>query len=177
LRRAVKRCGGKNWRLIADAVPGRSSIQCLHRWKSVLKPGLRKGTWSKEEDVILKRVVADLKAKGRKWTWTQVASHIQGRNGKMCRERWENSLRDNLKKGNWTAEEDEIIIREHEDLGNRWSEISKKLEGRTANAVKNRWNGTLKKKRRLLEEKREFVSKKARRTKGNSPNACVSSSS
>jgi hypothetical protein len=31
----------------------RTDVQCLHRWNKVLKPGLHKGTWTKEEDQVV----------------------------------------------------------------------------------------------------------------------------
>ena len=42
-------------------------------------------------------------------------------------------------KGDWTAEEDELIVQKQKEMGNKWSKISKMLLGRTENAVKVRW--------------------------------------
>jgi hypothetical protein len=39
--------------------------------------------------------------------------------GKSCRLRWINYLRPDLKRGNFTAEEEETIIRLHSLLGNK----------------------------------------------------------
>ena len=58
LRAAVNTHEGKNWKAIADMVPDRDDRQCLHRWTYTLKPGIRKGRWSQEEDDVLKQVVA-----------------------------------------------------------------------------------------------------------------------
>lgn len=45
---AVNEHGAKNWKKIAELVPGRSDVQCLHRWQKVLNPELVKGPWTEE---------------------------------------------------------------------------------------------------------------------------------
>ena len=49
-----------------------------------------------------------------------------------------------MRKGPWTEEEDLVIVTMQREAGNCWAAMAKQLRGRTNNAIKNRWNGTIK---------------------------------
>ena len=71
--------------------------------------------------------------------WSQIAAHLDGRTGEQCRQRFYSRPTKKYKKGGWTKEEDETIIRMHDEHGNRWSEIAKRLADRSESSIKNRW--------------------------------------
>ncbi|KAL5542924.1 hypothetical protein UlMin_010634 [Ulmus minor] len=87
--------------------------------------------------------------------WFHIAQMLPGRNGKQCRYRWHNHLRLGIKKDTWSEEEDLILIQAHSSIGNKWSEIAKKLYGRTENSIKNHRNAT----KRRQNSKRKIRSK------------------
>ena len=137
----VKLYNYRNWKTISKNIPGRSSIQCLHRWTKILQPGLVKGPWTPQEDQKLH----DWVKKHGATKWTLCAEGIPGRSGKQCREHWNNSLNPDVKKGSWSSEEDYLIMVFYKKYGGSWKKIIPIFNKRTENSIKNRFFSQLRK--------------------------------
>ena len=148
LKKLVVEHNAKNWKQIAEGLPGKTPTQCLHRWQRVLNPDVVKGPWKATEDERLRELVEKIGSKH----WSRIAQEMQGRNGKQCRERWINHLKPDISKEPWSKVEEDILISAHASMGSKWSEMEKLLKGRTENAIKNHWHSTLRKRKEQTAE-------------------------
>ena len=125
----------------------RASVSVQRGTSSTSSKGSRPWTPAEEHDLMK---LVDIYGNKR---WSYIAQLINGRTGKQCRERWLNHLRPNIKKDEWSAEEERILAEGHAKLGTKWSSLAKLLPGRTENSIKNHWNATLRCKGRLRSSK------------------------
>ena len=146
----------QNFSEISKKIPGRSNTQCRLRW-NIIKKTLKKGQWSIYEDKLLKDWI---KTNGPK-KWEQCGKFINGRSGKQCREHWSNCLNPELVKGEWTNEEDFLIMQFYEKCRGSWKKIIRLFNGRTENAIKNRFFSQLRKiaSKNMTISERKFCSK------------------
>ncbi|XP_010257627.1 PREDICTED: transcription repressor MYB5-like [Nelumbo nucifera] len=121
----------------ASAVSSTSKTPCCS------KVGLKRGPWTPEEDELLSSYIRR-EGVGRWRTLPKRAGLL--RCGKSCRLRWVNYLRPCVKRGHIAPDEEDLILRLHRLLGNRWSLIAGRIPGRTDNEIKNYWNTHLSKK-------------------------------
>ncbi|XXG87639.1 hypothetical protein AAC387_Pa11g2277 [Persea americana] len=112
------------------------------------KMGTKKGPWTPEEDIILVTYIQEHGAGN--WRAVPAKTGLL-RCSKSCRLRWTNYLRPGIKRGNFTENEEKMIIHLQALLGNRWAAIASYLPQRTDNDIKNYWNTHLKKKLKKLQ--------------------------
>ena len=146
LTNLVKIYNYKNWKSISQHIPGRTAIQCLHRWTKILQPGLVKGPWTAQEDAKL----FDWVKRQGPTKWTLCSEIIPGRSGKQCREHWNNSLNPDVKKGSWTSEEDFLIMFFYQKYNGSWKKIIPIFNKRTENSIKKNCNNENSKQRKKI---------------------------
>ena len=117
-----------------------TDIHCIIS-RNKIKSNIKKGQWSIQEDNLLKDWIK--KYGPRKWE--QCGKFIQGRSGKQCREHWNNCLNPDLIKGEWTTEEDFLIMQFYEIYKGKLKKIMHLFNGRTDNSIKNRFFSQLRK--------------------------------
>ena len=153
----IQKHGDKNWKQISRLHMNgmeRTPVQCLHRWKKVLKPGIVKGPWTADED----QIIINLWNQGTR-KWSEIASYVTGRLGKQCRERWINHLDPTVCKNPWAEHEMRTLLIAHGVLGNKWRDIAAKLPGRSENNIKNKFHSLVRKlnsRKRCYSEFKDF---------------------
>nr|GMD27811.1 transcription factor MYB111-like [Ipomoea batatas] len=97
------------------------------------KVGLKRGRWTAEED----RILTDYIHANGEGSWRSLPKNAGLlRCGKSCRLRWINYLRSDLKRGKFSPQEEEIIIKSHAILGNRRVGSEKSIENLETNLAK-----------------------------------------
>jgi hypothetical protein len=159
---------GKQWSAIASNIPNRTATQIAARWEKCIDPKLTKGTFTREEDQVIRSFVQENGTR----SWPKITRALPHRTPKQCRERWFNNLDPSVVKDPWTCEEDRRIFEAYIANGPKWSVIAHELPGRTDNAIKNRWNASISKRLRIVENGEQIlgpskVRKYSRRKVGN----------
>ncbi|KAI4219910.1 MAG: hypothetical protein L6R36_007995 [Xanthoria steineri] len=101
--------------------------------------------WTAEEDSNLQREVESQMAanNGSVHDWNSVALRIDGRSNKDCRKRFYNGMADALRKGPWTSEEDQMLVRLINKHGTAWAVVAPEMGTRSDAECSKRWQHCL----------------------------------
>jgi len=111
------------------------SSTVIFNYYSESKSKKAKKKFTSEEDEIIVNYVQKHGAKN----WRFLTTILKNRTSRQIRERWVNYLDPNVSHGEWTKEEDELILELFNQNGTKWSVISKSFLNRTDVMIKNRF--------------------------------------
>jgi hypothetical protein len=131
---------GKKWKWVASQIPGKKDTQCRSRWERI-RPGMRQGRWTTEEDRILMHYYMVHKDK-----WSEIAKYLENRTGKQVRDRIKNVFDARISRDEFTPEQDEFVYKVFVHVGPKWKHIRDVyFPDRTADFIKNRFYSHYKK--------------------------------
>lgn len=130
----------KTWNEISKSLDKCRKV-CYKKYKYTLEPSIKKGKWTVVEDSLLSILVKEIGP-----NWSLISKFINGRIGIQCRQRYMHSLlthyegkNNNIKKGRWSASEDELLIKYHGQFGNKWARIGREMETRNGRQCEHRF--------------------------------------
>ena len=94
--------------------------------------------WTRNDDQKLKLYYDQLINKfADKGMWLEVAKRFPGRSNEQCRKRWKYKLDPNLKRNDWSQDEDATLLKLQANFGNKWTKIGKVINNRSDIDIKN----------------------------------------
>ncbi|CAN0519602.1 unnamed protein product, partial [Ectocarpus sp. 12 AP-2014] len=71
--------------------------------------------------------------------WKEIAAEVKTRNHVQCLQRWKKVLTPGLVKGQWTPEEDKLLVSIVNEGHKNWGSLSARVPGRTSKQCRERW--------------------------------------
>ena len=96
--------------------------------------------FKQDEDLMLKTLV---QIYGNQ-NWVKIASFMDGRNARQCRDRWNHYISQDRESKEWTSYEDSMLLECVKLFGANWSRIALSFVNRSNLDIKNRYKHILK---------------------------------
>jgi hypothetical protein len=135
---------GRRWSSISINFNGKTAQHCNLRYCSI-NPSNKKGAWEPFED---KKIIEGVKNHSNHWSRIAKA-FFTNRTGKQVRDRYINYLDPKINKGKFSTEEDLQILELYNKYGSKWCLIKQFLPGRSSDCIKNRFNSSIKRNKKL----------------------------
>ena len=94
-----------------------------------------KKKFTPEEDELLKSLVEQYGTSN----WNDIETNFPNRTARQLKDRWLNYLDPNVNMGEWTLEEEELLLQKIDEIGKKWRKIATFFNGRTDVHLKNRY--------------------------------------
>lgn len=124
----------------------RTDAQCRYRWTRVVNPQLKVGAWSTHEDDLIRMLRRD-----QGMNFVDIATHMAGRRWESIRDRYQQVLDPNLRKGQWTDAEKAMLFALVSRLGHKWKAIVPHFPGRSEASCRSTWHNALLSRKRKLD--------------------------
>eukprot|EP00698_Gefionella_okellyi_P004657 TRINITY_DN14262_c0_g1_i1.p1 TRINITY_DN14262_c0_g1~~TRINITY_DN14262_c0_g1_i1.p1 ORF type:complete len:417 (+),score=65.20 TRINITY_DN14262_c0_g1_i1:61-1311(+) len=128
-----------DWEKVGNFFSNKSPLDCRTKWEELQQFPQNKGKWAKDED---ERLRDGVKLCGES-AWKAVSEFVKTRNSQQCLHRWLKSLKPNIKRTRWQAEEDEYLRKAVKEIGPNWSRVQTHVPGRTDVQCRERWMNVL----------------------------------
>ena len=144
LKKLADATGGTDWDNIAKELEtGRTPMNCFVRFMTKHNVAVNNRKWETSEDDRLRRLVAHCRINDF-IPWNKVSYYMDRRTKDQCYQRYVYSLKDSIRKGNFTDAEDMILIIGEKLYGNDWAKICEMLPCRTPIQIHCRFNSFIK---------------------------------
>lgn len=105
LAELVAAYGNTKWTQVCQMLPGRTAKQCRERWKNHLSPGVKKGPWSREEDLIIVMMMTRVGL-----SWTRIARVLDGRTDAAIANRFHQSLKERFSIRSTKSDDGSMVV-------------------------------------------------------------------
>ncbi|XP_034025520.1 snRNA-activating protein complex subunit 4 [Thalassophryne amazonica] len=145
LKEVSSRLGHRRWEdIAAELGTGRTAFMCLQTFQRFVSDSLRRSSWTPDEDALLRELVDKMRI-GNFIPYTQMSYFMEGRDPGQLIYRWLQVLDPSLRKGPWSKQEDELLLRAVARHGEKnWWKIRLEVPGRSPCACRDRYVNSLK---------------------------------
>uniref|UniRef100_A0A8C8HII2 snRNA-activating protein complex subunit 4 n=1 Tax=Oncorhynchus tshawytscha TaxID=74940 RepID=A0A8C8HII2_ONCTS len=140
LKKVAVKYGHHNWDQIADKLgTNRTAFMCLQTYQRYICTDFKRRMWCGVEDDILRELVEKMRI-GNYIPYTQISYFMEGRDSCQLMYRWTQVLDPTLRKGHWSKEEDEMLLRAVAKHGaGNWWKMRQDVPGRNDSQCRDRY--------------------------------------
>ncbi|XP_064616800.1 uncharacterized protein LOC135480805 [Liolophura sinensis] len=146
------------WTQVSFYMEDKSASSCQIRYNQ-MDPTQKRGRWSADEDALL---LTQIHKYGPQH-WALIADAVPNRTSRNVGERWSKALNPSIRLGQWSYDEDKLLLTLMKKEKNSCARVAQQMTGRTNSQIRKRYNVLKRWEREMVwldhqsEETREFL--------------------